>query len=270
MSVVPHVELFLLLPETTPTHSFIKKNDGFQSNEEVSDYLKELSNSLKSISTENYIGYYDSENITNYLEHYEILDEFYPLKPKRVLSALLKEFYNWREVRISAIDESASLFFIPITNDSFCEALTRKHLDRKNLYLFVSHNALSKKFVLLSFIFRRISHSIDVSELTSLFTWFSRNRVPKRNYHPSPKHGENGRGEQKGESKLLCTHNQAKELLNTSIGIQGYDELYNYDETVGKYIIFRYEGDNPLNQFHAYHIDNINDVPDEIKKRFHK
>lgn len=96
---------------------------------------------------------------------------------------------------------------------------------------------------------------------------------PERNFNLSDKHGENGIGEWPGESKLLCSRSKAQILLNSSIADLGQKiRLFNFDEDNDTFIEFFYEGANPQNQWHAFHLDVSlwNRVPNQIRKHFNR
>ena len=40
--------------------------------------------------------------------------------------------------------------------------------------------------------------------------------------------------------------------------------INNFDTKNQKFIVFYYEADTPQNQYHAFHLDNENDIPKDI------
>jgi len=92
------------------------------------------------------------------------------------------------------------------------------------------------------------------------------------------KHGENGIGAHKSNkgkkvSKLYCSIQEAQILLDSAIRVKRINEtcFFNFDPIRNLYIKFHYEGQNPQNQYHAYHIEkedenNNNNLPYPIKK----
>jgi hypothetical protein len=262
----PHAQVFVLFPETEPQHPFIKRNEGFQDEEELNNYFNKFILSKKAIAIENYWGYYDSENVKQYLKHYKILEDCYPTNPSRVIGLLLKDWENWRSDNISILNIECILFYQSLFDNTFCKLAHNKLQNNTNKYVLASHEALVIPLIEHEVNMLGQSQTIFCHPLSHLPLWFVENRIPKRIYHPSPKHGENGIGEYRDAAKLLCSHIDAEKMLQKAIGLNGMDELYYYDTTHQKYIIFRYEGDIPQNQFHAYHIANDNDVPKEIKE----
>ncbi|MBP1631558.1 MAG: hypothetical protein H6Q15_2451 [Bacteroidetes bacterium] len=97
-------------------------------------------------------------------------------------------------------------------------------------------------------------------------------KISPRNFNKSAKHGENGKGNWPGESCLLCSCQDAQELLNTSIPDFGEKEgrLFNYDQENNTYIEFFYEGNNPQKQWHGFHLkqEDWQRVPTNIRTFF--
>lgn len=91
----------------------------------------------------------------------------------------------------------------------------------------------------------------------------------KRNFHVIKKHGENGVGalpNNKGiVSVLECSQEEAQALLDKAVGTRDCNELYAYDDARSKFIVFKYEGDNPQNKYHGYHPENQNDIPEKVQ-----
>jgi hypothetical protein len=262
---VPHSEVFILFPETDPIHPFIERYEGFQTEEELNQYFATLILSKKSIEIENYLGFYDIENVKQFLDHYDILNDFYLINPSRILRTLLKEWINWRDEIVSSFDGRCELLGQELRDNSFCEVSFRKIRDTNNTYSLASHKALTFPLRTHSLSIEGKAVNIDCLSVCDLPNWFSTNRVPRRTYHPNPKHGENGIGEWLHAAKLLCSHSDAEAMLQRAIGCTDIDELYYFDSTYHKFIIFRFEGDNPQHQYHAYHIENENEIPRTIK-----
>jgi len=97
----------------------------------------------------------------------------------------------------------------------------------------------------------------------------------ERFFHKSDKHGENGKGNWPNESVLLCNKEQAQELLFIAIPnfIEKGKRLFAFDESHQTFIEFYYEGDNPQNQWHGFHVKESEwdiRVPLSIRKYFDK
>lgn len=266
---MPHSQVFILLPETEPQYPFIRKYEGFQSEEELNQYFATLILIKKAIEIENYRGFYDVENVKQFLEHYDLLNDFYPMNPSRTLRILLKEWINWRSEKVSSSNASCVLLAQEMRDNSFCEVGSRKIQDKNNSYSLASHDALTIPLRTHTISIEEKAINIDCLLICDLPNWFRTNRVPKRVYHPNPKHGENGIGEWQHAAKLLCSHSDAEAMLQRAIGYHEIDELYYFDSKYHKFIIFRFEGDNPQHQYHAYHIENENEIPKAVKNLHH-
>lgn len=65
---------------------------------------------------------------------------------------------------------------------------------------------------------------------------------------------------------LRCSKSQACLMLQKAVG-NTKKELFAYDEINREYIVFKYEGDNPKNRYHGYHIPfKSKEINNEIKK----
>lgn len=100
-----------------------------------------------------------------------------------------------------------------------------------------------------------------------ILSWIS-GVIPKV-FHKSDKHGEYGKGNWHGESCLLCSSEKAQSLLNTSIPDleEIENRLFNYDPEYKTFIEFFYEGDNPQQQWHGFHLkqEDWKRVPARVK-----
>jgi hypothetical protein len=119
--------------------------------------------------------------------------------------------------------------------------------------------------------FSKITFSI-LAQKEEIVAWIV-TQSPKRNFHKSDKHGENGRGNWPGESVLLCNFPDAQNLLNCSIPDLSFSakQLYNFDIDNKTYIEFYYEGNNPQMQWHGFHITEKEwdkRIPSTIRKYF--
>jgi len=121
--------------------------------------------------------------------------------------------------------------------------------------------------------FEKIKFDV-LNQIDDIRYWITKNTV-ERKFNKSKKHGENGKGNWKGESVLLCDCEVAQNLLNSSIpDFHELDNrLFNFDPISETYIEFYYEGKTPNNQWHGFHLDP-NDwdkrVPNKIRCFFKK
>lgn len=113
-----------------------------------------------------------------------------------------------------------------------------------------------------------------INNSSSIINWIVRNSR-ERVFNTSDKHGENGIGNWINESVLLCDKQKAQGFLNLAIPELRKKEnhLYFFDEDEDTYLEFYYEGDNPQNQWHGFHITHEEweqRIPSSIRKYFRK
>ena len=266
---MPSVNLFLLLPESTPTIQWMNGNEDFHSEFSLRQFLVDLELKLDSIKLENYNGFYDADNVSNFLENIDILEDYYPFPARRLLSRTIIDFYNWR---LSSRQNNLIEYFAfnqSITNHSFCEIAERINTMAGDKFLILNHYAHNiTTSIDISFNFISVNLP-SVSTSIALIIWFAQNRIPERDFHIIPKHGENRHFIRKlggkNVSPLKCSRDEAKILLKQAIG-NSLKELFNIDHERSSYIVFKYEGDNGHNLYHGYHVPlDSTEVPNSIK-----
>lgn len=208
--------------------------------------------------------------------------------------AILKECLGFDEYfsqskgnMLSIVLENASgkigsnfLFEVFFANESTCI----KHVNDSAMSIIQSHprNALlslSKKdsntllCIKSAEDFEPIKYRV-LRDAESLLHWIQDN-APKRVFNLSPKHGKNGQGNWNGESPLLCDEAHAQVMLNSAVPDfnKKANRLFNFDQDYGTFIEFFYEGNNPQNQWHGFHISIeqwTDRVPNSILKFFSK
>jgi hypothetical protein len=109
--------------------------------------------------------------------------------------------------------------------------------------------------------------------------WTFINKKSKRTYSFSSKHGNSTttaippKATVKA-SQLRSSDAEAQALLNSAIfDLREKKFYYNFDTDKNTFILFPYEGDNPQNQFHAFHItpeEWHREIPSSIRKYFGK
>lgn len=90
-------------------------------------------------------------------------------------------------------------------------------------------------------------------EIPVIHDWFTKNRVPKRHYHWSSKHGEFGKGNWPGESILMGSRQEAELLLPAAIGTKDKKDLYCFDKKYNKHM--RFMPENVADTYHSFHIE---------------
>lgn len=265
------VNLFLLLPESSPTNQWMRNNSDFQSIADFNNFILELNDKLNEIKIENYTGYYDLQNVNNFLSDYEVLEDYYPKPARRLLVSTIQSFYNWRPNSIQSNTTQYSIFSQDITNHTFCEVAELNQNFPGKLYTIVDHYS-HKIGVSISISFGGQNATItSLASKQNLVDWFISNRQPARNFHIIEKHGENRQDvriiNNETVSPLRCVYVTAYNLLQSAIGDR-INELFNFHEEIGYYIVFKYEGNNPQNMYHGYHVElTSTEVPDNIKEK---
>jgi len=262
--------LFLLLPETSPVTTWSKSNADLQTESQIQHFISTKVAEISSADIENFIGYYDKLNVENFFEHFDTLDDLYP-PIKRVLLNRIKDWENWREKPIQNFERFYKIFNQKIKNHTLPELAERKNSLPKENFVLLNNNALKIQNSALSVkIPSRTEVNIEIVKNThELKKWFSLNRIPVRKFHVVPKHGENGRGNWKSASPLMCSKQKAQNLLNTAIG-KNTEKLFNFDDDNAMFIVFWNENE-PKNLYHGFHLSkNSNEIPLGIKNKFNK
>ncbi len=265
--------IFLLLPETNPTTNWSKSNEPFQSEQGVQNFVTNKVSEINSMELENYQGYFDNMNLINFFEHYDILEEFYPPKPKRLLLNKIKDWSNWRNTQYQKEKHTYKILGQEIESHSLSEIAQRKEASSDDTFALLNNYALSisNETITVNISSHRNIQIDNVKNSNELKIWFSKNRVPPRSFHAIPKHGENRQDTRiiKNEiiSPLRCSAQRAQELLNTAIGFS-IEELFQYDSDYKEIIVFKYENNSKQNLYHGFHVPiSSPQIPDEIRNK---
>ncbi|MBN2746005.1 MAG: hypothetical protein JXR34_04700 [Bacteroidales bacterium] len=260
------VNAYLVLPETNPANRWMLSTEMIQSQEAYSRFISKKAKEIDAIGFENYQGYFDNENVANFFEHFDTLEDLYP-SVKRKLQTKIASWQNWRKSPKQQNTRTYKIFNQAIENHTIPEIAQHKQNEPNDNYVLLNNEALNIGNSPVRITISGRAHiQIDyVGNTADLKVWFAKNRIPPRNFHVIPKHGENGRGNWPGASPLMCSGQEAQQLLNTAIG-DNTDKLYNYDPQHSRYIVFWSENE-PENLFHGYHLPlNTNEIPNEIKR----
>ena len=108
--------------------------------------------------------------------------------------------------------------------------------------------------------------SVDVLGLDEreFYTWFTNHRKPSRCYNWNSKHGEYGKGNWSGESRLLGSRTEASLLLRKAIGETYRGPLFCWDYQYGHYMEYKSE----LNDtYHSFHLEGEDEkrIPSKVK-----
>jgi hypothetical protein len=269
--------LFILFPKDVLSE-VITDEDSYQG------YLNQISDLINRADCEKgAILFYDNSEyqaFANALDELAYAGEFYLIKPRRILNALLKQAIDWTENEpkqfnncFYALWDSNSFSVVQEIPPSVKEAFEYQcsQDESKQLVLNLDTGFFPHKKAL--FIFKdRSNHDNQelpifiklnqVCNSKSLDEWLMNNRTPRQLNVTDQRHNEHSTLYIKGKSPILYDlgrDNTAiahiQDLLNKAITDQ-YEskDLMNYDPTKEKYIWFEYENDNPQNQYHAYHL----------------
>lgn len=267
------VNLFILLPESEPSNQWMLSNERFQEEEGIVTFIRNLKNKLDSIHLEIYDGYFDNLNIQNFLRDFEEVADYYPNPTFRLLRSILRDWDNWRNDIKQVNTKSYTIFNQGIDDHTFCEIAERQTILDNNNFVLLNHFGHELGSTIEIIVQENIIPIISLSTEKEISLWFANERVPKRNFQIIEKHGENreeGRWwNGKWASPLRCSQQEAFELLKFAIG-DTIDELINYHEINGQgyFIVFKYEGNNPQNMYHGYHVplDTL-EIPSKIKEK---
>ena len=91
-----------------------------------------------------------------------------------------------------------------------------------------------------------------VNDIFSLYTWFTKNRKPRRKYDYNPKHGDLYH-KAHGGSQLKTDEQETRELLHKAVGKDKKSALWYYDNKNNSFIYFENQREIRL-AFHGYHI----------------
>jgi len=267
------VEIFLLLKESVPQNQWMNNNDELTLDfNQVQSYIKEFIQFITSSEIEKYQGFYDSSNIKNFIENLEYFKDEYPNPIHRTIQINLSKegWIDWRDNKVHSEEKNYAIFNQEIQNHTFCEISERKASNKNHNYALINHSAYNLASPISVTINENDETEIDsLTTVEEIFDWFTQNRIPKRNFHINPKHGENRQDERLINNELIsplrCSAQEAKVLLKSAIG-NNRNELFNIDKERNHFIVFKYEGNTPDNLYHGYHVPaNSPEVPDWIK-----
>lgn len=254
------VQVFLVMPEHTPRH-LLTRTIAVALEEDERQRLALMWSHWDLLQGERRQGFYDSENIAQYLAWFQAFPEEYPSIPQQFRRRLLGAMEDWRETAMGTgtaqVQEAYGADYA-IADHALLEMAAREVIHSvKTLLLDADGTHFTKQ--MLQVVYQQQSIQLHRCTPDQLRAWFVGNRAPVRKYHASDKHGEGGKGHWPGASPLLCTHTDAEASLPHALGIT--PAVLYWKDTHG-YIIFRSENDAD-NQYHAYHIQE-KDVPREV------
>lgn len=295
---MPHIDSFILFPSSTPSSTAISNNDEIVLEEaNLKSFLSQLESLIEIVGCEKEVNlFYSANEIKDFLVNVE---EFYKESYLIDIASTINEYLqkanaiNWQynptqdnSFQYFILDFN-SLQIIQLFNHSINEGLERQLTYQENKVFLINHLALNVSNPYVSLL-KKSTKSNDFpsaliiplkNNVKEIDEWLTENRKT-RTFNLSPKHGENGKRahpSNKGEevSILECSKEEAQKLLENAIGDVRIDKkrLYNYDATRDNYILFYYEGENPQNQYHGFHIskkDAAQKIPNTMLKRLNE
>lgn len=266
-------ELFILFPEykeaPDKTGSYLEA-DNIMEEDEMYCYIQEIEKMNNFFTHEDYLGYYDRQNVKAFLYPLNEIEECYP-GHKTYLRSILRNWGDWREVALQTGEDRFRFDGQSISDDTLCEVAKRKSEHVDCAYLVVNHRAFQRSDEFVAVECNGAVCRIDMYgvEQKKLSVWFVENRRPERVYNWNPKHGEFGKGahpEHRGDevSVLLGSRTEAGDLLKKAIGEYPFKKMFSFDKKYNSYMEFKQEGGVI---YHSFHIKNQQRVPDEIKRK---
>ena len=265
------VNIFSLFPESCPVNEWMESNNDLQDEEKIVEFVKTLKEQYDLLKRENFIGYYDLKNVLNFLSDFEELKDWYPNPEFRLIRSMLASFNDWRDTQVEDLNADYTIYNLKIQDHTFCEIFERKIINPKHKFVILNHNAhLLSNLIAVTKDGKNLEFNSLIT-LKEIHMWISKERVPQRNFQITVKHGENRPDvriiDNKEISPLKCSKSEAFELLQKAVG-ENRRELFFFDAKHNNYIVFKFEGNNPQNMFHGYHIEmDSSEIPSLIKKR---
>lgn len=270
-------EIYLLLPVSNELECdneplYLNRVD-ILSGEDIDLLCNKIAEKQSLFSNENYYGYFDSKNLDAYLYPViELGDDCYPSKERTIRLLMSKWGEDWR--KSNTVMSKNKCFNCDISDDTLSLVAEKKKVDINSTFLILDYDAIKNSddiIVHLAVNGGEIEIDRRVLAVREIANWFIYNRRPVRVYNHNDKHGENGTGQKnnKGEivSVLRCSIEEAAAMLHLATKVEGDNKpLYYFDKNYSQYIVFKC--DNYIQQsYHAYHTDNEDEVPEEVKRK---
>ena len=260
-------ELLVLFPEnkTSPVQTcvFTENVDGWEV-DDFKDCMGVLLRLKQTFQYERFMFFYDLNNVLAFC--YPHLNHRHSLFNKKyVMLTLLKGMCNWRS-RSEQHGELCMLHGLNIGLNSISEVAVRKLNRPDNSFSLVDCMALISGCSLNAVSVNGQNVSVDVLGLDEreFYTWFTNHRKPSRCYNWNSKHGEYGKGNWSGESRLLGSRTEASLLLRKAIGETYRGPLFCWDYQYGHYMEYKSE----LNDtYHSFHLEGEDEkrIPSKVK-----
>lgn len=261
-------ELLVIFPEnkTSPvqTCDFTENAEGWNE-EEFRECFGLIMGLKQTFQYERFVVFYDLNNVQAFC--YPHLNHRHSLFNKRyVMLTLLKGMQNWRS-QSEQQGESCMLHGMSLNSNSISEVAVRKYNRPDDSFSLVDCMALLPGCTPIVVVVNGNDVPVNVLGLDEddFFNWLCNNRKPAREYSWNPKHGENGKGNWPGESRLLGSRKEAKLLLKNAVGETYRGTLFCWDAQYGHYMEYKKE----LNDtYHSFHLEgeDVRRIPASVKR----
>lgn len=206
---------------------------------------------------------YDQDNLSGLLFPLSTLPDEYPGQEEELLASLYDHgFIEESDLELSPSVGDIQYLHYNVTNDMFGRMICCVQNGEK-VVLFHRDAVVSANSNLTFSLLNTCGH-VEVescSDVRGLHSWFSNNRKTPRNYKFNPKHGNSTTlcqniqdGSGAPAAQLEASDADAQDMLDQAVGNKRDAILWFWDDKVQKYIVFRYQGKNTLNEYHCYHL----------------
>jgi hypothetical protein len=236
-------------------------------------YFKELYELVELVHQHKATVFYSKKQLNEFLSQMSDLDADFTVSTGNKLDIVLENAKCKKEesfaFELCFAKENTTIHYI----DNILSSLNQHD---KIAIISFSNNEKSFLSVKSGSDYNRIDYQ-KILTTNDIIDWISRNKT--RLFNKSQKHGEkakdNWKNSKKNEvSQLLCSSEDAQKLLDTAIPcfLEREKNLYNFDHANNTFIEFFFEGNNPQNQWHGFHLETTEwtKVPDYIRKYFGK
>jgi hypothetical protein len=227
--------------------------------------------------------YYSSDDmkiLVSYLQKANGLVEGNYVDKINLIRALMVEIkaVDWTKAKTQRSDmvyyhqESVGAKTHDVTNTTLAESTEFKFLNKIVALINLTHSKYNES-VPIHINRSSINPPPDMKMITlnafsskkELVSYITENRL-QRVYNHNPKHGENGKNVRANNSEkvspLECSISEATVLLKDAVSTRNKNELYVFDNSRNKFMIYKTEGQN---KFHAYHPIDQDEIPEKVK-----
>lgn len=253
--------VYIVFPETenyeqSPSANLMALKQTGEINAEVLMQLFDtLKDNLLFFEYEHFIPVYDTQNLNAALCPIKTsVPAEFPNVQMKILTILRQKGVT-DKVRITSrsLDSKYKLYHEDVTTTILGDMASCLEMG-KALVILDIHAALKyKNAIPVKKQYNDIELSIEiVTDTFSLYSWFTKNRKPQRQYDYNKKHGDAGRRAH-GGSQLKTDEQETRELLHKAVGKDKKSALWYYDNKNNSFIYFENQREIRL-AFHGYHI----------------